>query len=962
MMNDKENDDFMSAFDPIPTNGGRKSCKRRSSILKAFETNYGEERRTSRRVSWANTYQYKELLADGTAVIKSQEMMICKSDDILKDDSMAIVTDDDDTNVIDCSDIKRFKPNSSDDFTETLMNKSMTIVNAEDDSDIISISNGSDNASIGTNKSIHYMSLTTMDTSMSLASNITDKNPDVTDRSNNDSMVIINEDEDDTNIIDDYTKNLINKSMSIVNADDYTAIAKSQENITFKSFDSSILRDESMAMVTDDEDTNVIDCSGNKIFKPNTFTGNNNQNFTNKSMTIVNDDDNTNISCSENGVDVVICSNVSDKPSDNSLHDMSQPTTTSSTIPTLSRIQQPLVRKMPLLKAMPRVNVFSQNNRSSSSRLSMGWLAQSIVSNNTVSTNNMNQTLQIGQTMPNIFKRTERKSIQCAPRVSLLNKDCNSQPIDIDINDNHITGQPISSALDTCKEVLQMKTIVKLTEIRANSDNTLNAETLKDASNYENTINAEISTEITDSSDLSSETKSSDSETKLSDSVKSLDSETIKQTMSDMSYETSNGMSMDCSNIEVSNSNSTSESSKEMSSELSSRTLSLPLDLTHASTSPLSISMINSTNDYLVSSPTTVDKTLNFTFNEPLDEDSNSFDPFIHTNRSFHANASFYDTTTSPMQLSFIVRQDTLCILTDQLEKQMEDIVIPAEDHNLIVITPDSTEKDCNDMFTPLKKLDAKELDFTYEVLNEDKAIISFLWATFALEVKFGGLLDNTCLPFPVRHIIAINMKSMVTAEDSLQMRQKDLMLKFEELHKPLITIAHDLIISYFQMEEQDIKAKHKTSSTLDELLTYISVRAQSAKKLLIELRVIQSAEICRFYPKDNKDRYRLVVEILGIIKPIHLIFHINAKSYPDEVIRPNVRISAEDKHYLCGQQFSAAFLRIQCRKFDYIKRLIRGAKAFIKAKKTLMASEQMKIKQKKAIESAKLSESMMTF
>ncbi|XP_054154064.1 uncharacterized protein LOC128952660 isoform X2 [Oppia nitens] len=903
MMNDKENDDFMSAFDPIPTNGGRKSCKRRSSILKAFETNYGEERRTSRRVSWANTYQYKELLADGTAVIKSQEMMICKSDDILKDDSMAIVTDDDDTNVIDCSDIKRFKPNSSDDFTETLMNKSMTIVNAEDDSDIISISNGSDNASIGTNKSIHYMSLTTMDTSMSLASNITDKNPDVTDRSNNDSMVIINEDEDDTNIIDDYTKNLINKSMSIVNADDYTAIAKSQENITFKSFDSSILRDESMAMVTDDEDTNVIDCSGNKIFKPNTFTGNNNQNFTNKSMTIVNDDDNTNISCSENGVDVVICSNVSDKPSDNSLHDMSQPTTTSSTIPTLSRIQQPLVRKMPLLKAMPRVNVFSQNNRSSSSRLSMGWLAQSIVSNNTVSTNNMNQTLQIGQTMPNIFKRTERKSIQCAPRVSLLNKDCNSQPIDIDINDNHITGQPISSALDTCKEVLQMKTIVKLTEIRANSDNTLNAETLKDASNYENTINAEISTEITDSSDLSSETKSSDSETKLSDSVKSLDSETIKQTMSDMSYETSN-----------------------------------------------------------VSSPTTVDKTLNFTFNEPLDEDSNSFDPFIHTNRSFHANASFYDTTTSPMQLSFIVRQDTLCILTDQLEKQMEDIVIPAEDHNLIVITPDSTEKDCNDMFTPLKKLDAKELDFTYEVLNEDKAIISFLWATFALEVKFGGLLDNTCLPFPVRHIIAINMKSMVTAEDSLQMRQKDLMLKFEELHKPLITIAHDLIISYFQMEEQDIKAKHKTSSTLDELLTYISVRAQSAKKLLIELRVIQSAEICRFYPKDNKDRYRLVVEILGIIKPIHLIFHINAKSYPDEVIRPNVRISAEDKHYLCGQQFSAAFLRIQCRKFDYIKRLIRGAKAFIKAKKTLMASEQMKIKQKKAIESAKLSESMMTF
>ncbi|CAG2121161.1 unnamed protein product, partial [Medioppia subpectinata] len=111
--NNNENDVFMAAFEPLAV--GRKSGKRRSSILKTIEANYcGEERRASRRISWAPTYQYKELLADGTAVIKCQELNSLKVEDVVSPPSEAIDPPVE-QNVIKSSDfINRLKAKSKD--------------------------------------------------------------------------------------------------------------------------------------------------------------------------------------------------------------------------------------------------------------------------------------------------------------------------------------------------------------------------------------------------------------------------------------------------------------------------------------------------------------------------------------------------------------------------------------------------------------------------------------------------------------------------------------------------------------------------------------------------------------------------------------------------------------------------------------------------------------------------------
>ncbi len=244
-----------------------------------------------------------------------------------------------------------------------------------------------------------------------------------------------------------------------------------------------------------------------------------------------------------------------------------------------------------------------------------------------------------------------------------------------------------------------------------------------------------------------------------------------------------------------------------------------------------------------MSSPS-FDETFHFSFN-PIDSPSDSFDPFIHTDHSFNANSSFYN-STSPLQFSFIVKDDTLCLLSDQLERELNNIEIPKE-------TP---QKPINSsaVFIPLANIDTKQNELTVEMLNDEKLLISYLWGTFALEIKFGKTIDNDICPsFPVKEITAINMKSLVSAEEPLHMRQQELLFQFNENHKPLLTIAHDLIISSFESEKKQILNKYKTTSSLEELISEISVKVLTAKKLLSELRIITSAQVCKLYPKQNE-------------------------------------------------------------------------------------------------------------
>ena len=377
-------------------------------------------------------------------------------------------------------------------------------------------------------------------------------------------------------------------------------------------------------------------------------------------------------------------------------------------------------------------------------------------------------------------------------------------------------------------------------------------------SDSDNESNSKTNTEV--NSDNESEEESEESNESKSEVTKSEPSSDVVSTV-ESTESKSNTESSEPNDTSVSDTTSNSSSSSNSTSNSSENSSSLDLN----STSPLSVSIVHSSDEYLVSSPTAIDPTLNFTLN--CSDSSNSFDPFIHTNQSFHTNHSFYE-TSSPMQLSFMVREDTLCVLADELERQVQNIIIPEEEEKLSIDTSDSL----NDMFLHLRKLDAKQNGFTYEVLTEEKVLISYLWGTFVLEIRFGSVVvdPNTC--FTVRHIQSINMKSLISSEEPLRMRQRDLILKFNDSHKPLITIAHDLIISSFESERQQIINRHKTSATLHQLVSDISVKVLSAKKLLSELRIISSSEVCRLYPKVDH-RYRYLTFTLSLISNYILIF-----------------------------------------------------------------------------------------
>jgi len=55
--------------------------------------------------------------------------------------------------------------------------------------------------------------------------------------------------------------------------------------------------------------------------------------------------------------------------------------------------------------------------------------------------------------------------------------------------------------------------------------------------------------------------------------------------------------------------------------------------------------------------------------------------------------------------------------------------------------------------------------------------------------------------------------------------------------------------------------------------------------------------------------------------------------------------------------EFSAALRMIDSRKFNYLQRLIKATKLFVRAKKKVIIDRQKKLKQKKEIENAKLSD-----
>ncbi|OTF81273.1 hypothetical protein BLA29_003442 [Euroglyphus maynei] len=74
---DPNSEDLQQLLNDNNYSGRLSSRPRRSSILKLNEATamaFATDRRSSRRVSWAQTFEYKEVLSDGTAVLTSQEL------------------------------------------------------------------------------------------------------------------------------------------------------------------------------------------------------------------------------------------------------------------------------------------------------------------------------------------------------------------------------------------------------------------------------------------------------------------------------------------------------------------------------------------------------------------------------------------------------------------------------------------------------------------------------------------------------------------------------------------------------------------------------------------------------------------------------------------------------------------------------------------------------------------------
>jgi len=166
---------------------------------------------------------------------------------------------------------------------------------------------------------------------------------------------------------------------------------------------------------------------------------------------------------------------------------------------------------------------------------------------------------------------------------------------------------------------------------------------------------------------------------------------------------------------------------------------------------------------------------------------------------------------------------------------------------------------------------------------------------------------------------------------------------QFTDIHKPLLTIAHELIISSFETAKDSILYKYRTTDQLQELLDDIAELVLRSRKLLGELRVLSGWNICKILPK-NGDCHQVAFQLMGTRLPFYLILSINPQLYPFAVIKPKFAIPDEDRHLYCVKLFTTALQKIQPGQFDYIERLLKAAKVFIKSMKKLAREKKLKL------------------
>ena len=209
---------------------------------------------------------------------------------------------------------------------------------------------------------------------------------------------------------------------------------------------------------------------------------------------------------------------------------------------------------------------------------------------------------------------------------------------------------------------------------------------------------------------------------------------------------------------------------------------------------------------------------------------------------SFMNNCSNLDA----MSYSFMLPNDTLRILTDELQQECEQLEHNLEMNKLKSQKNGSFEKSLMEqrkfdgIYTSLNNYNDKEYGAFFEEKNEKRLLISFLKGTFHLEVLFGNLIEKNSM-YPIREIVGINLNSLVRPDVELAkiMKENYVMFPLEEEHKPILIMAHKLIISNFeQRTTEQILCKYKTSENLNEFLEEFSQIVVRAHEFLMELRV----------------------------------------------------------------------------------------------------------------------------
>jgi hypothetical protein len=234
-------------------------------------------------------------------------------------------------------------------------------------------------------------------------------------------------------------------------------------------------------------------------------------------------------------------------------------------------------------------------------------------------------------------------------------------------------------------------------------------------------------------------------------------------------------------------------------------------------------------------------------------------------------------------------------------------------------------------MYASLEGFDAKKYHAAYVSMEEEQAVVSFVFETINVIVGFGPVL-RTFNNVPVKSINMIKVESALKADEPLAYTNSFLPFSFEEKHKPVFKAGHDLVLSWFAEAKEQLLYRYKTSDLLHELLNEVAQLAARAQNMIAELRCCDAMYGMKFVGKvDNV--YEFSFTLIGIRRCIQIILSINPASYPYSVIRPKLTFDAYDRKLYKPEAYPLC-LQKTVPGSDYMLRLLECSKMFVKAQR----------------------------